>query len=167
MTTWYRYPARPSVLWRVWFWTVSWSLLVWRLSIEEMFKYSSYSEISVTKMAPCFLFIWKDFVKSPHGNTSVCKLRCCASFCPIVRMDPVFETWSQGGNIWKLRPCVLVWTVNPQTLRIDDIIVPPLDLWTPRRLKTTTTTTTTTMADCMLVLVLQKILSLSGWWTTD
>ena len=58
-------------------------------------------------------------------------------------------TWSQ----W-------IWAPRPLTF----------DLWTLWRLMTTTTTTA--MEDYMLVLVLQKILSLSelpekGWWTTD
>ena len=68
-----------------------------------------------------------------------------------------FETWSQSGKIRKHHPCVLVWTANPHTLRIDEAIYPTLDLLTLWRL---ITTTTTTMADYMLVFVLQKILSL-------
>ena len=51
-----------------------------------------------------------------------------------------------------------MWTANPHPLLIDDAIT--FDRLTPRCL--ITTTTTTTMADYMLVLVLQKILSLSG-----
>ena len=60
-----------------------------------------------------------------------------------------FEIWSQRENIRKRRLCVLVWTANLHTLRIDDTIAPPLDLWTLQNL--ITTTTTTTMADYMLV----------------
>ena len=70
---------------------------------------------------------------------------------------PGFETWSQDGKIWKRRPCVLVWTANLPSPLPSTSSLRPL---TPRRL-ITATTTTTTMVDHMLVLVLQKIFSLS------
>ena len=71
-----------------------------------------------------------------------------------------FETWSQGGNILKCRPCILMWTANLHSLCWHHRPTPqPLafNLLTPQRL----IITTTTMADYMFVFGLQKILSLS------
>ena len=70
-------------------------------------------------------------------------------------MDPVntlFWNLVSGWKNLKSRSRVLVWTANLHISCIDDTIAPPLHL----------RTTTTTMVDYVLVLVLQKILSLSG-----
>ena len=67
------------------------------------------------------------------------------------------RTFLKPGLRVERRPCVLVWTANLHTLRIDDAMAPPLDLLTPQGL-----ITTTAMADYVLVFVLQKTWSLSG-----
>ena len=79
----------------------------------------------------------------------------CEWHCVAVLSTHFFETWSQGGRIWKRRPCVLVWTANPHTYPTPRPLA--LDLLNLRRL-----ITTTTMVDYRPVLVLQKILSPSG-----
>ena len=53
------------------------------------------------------------------------------------------DNGSQGGEIQKRSPPVVMWTANLHTFRNNDAIAPPLDLlnlWTLRRLITTTTT---------------------------
>ena len=42
-----------------------------------------------------------------------------------ILLTHLVETWSQGGKNGKRSPCILVWTENPHTLRIDDAITPP------------------------------------------
>ena len=91
-------------------------------------------------------------------NALLRKRTCIASF----RADHPNGSWkraflnrSQGGKIRKHSPPVFMWTANPYTFQNDDVIAPPC--WTARQL----VTTTTTMVDYMLVIVLQKILSLS------
>ena len=75
------------------------------------------------------------------------------------QMGPVNALFWNLVSAWR-HSCVLVWMANLHILRMDEAMAPPLDPWTPWRL---ITTPTATMADYMLVLVLQKILSLSGF----
>ena len=68
----------------------------------------------------------------PHENALLPKLTCIASFWPTVHMDQTHfsENGSQGGEIRKRSPPVVVWTANPHTFQTDDAIAPPLNLWT-------------------------------------
>ena len=67
------------------------------------------------------------------------------------------ETGSQGGEIRKRSPPVLVWTVNPHTFRNDDAIAPPRplasELWTTWRLPTTTACVCVSYSPCSRVWV--------------
>ena len=55
-----------------------------------------------------------------------------ASFWPTVHTDPenatLFENGSQGGEIRKHSPPVLMWTAIPHTFQNDDAIAPPRDV---------------------------------------
>ena len=102
-----------------------------------------------------------------HMETLLCvNSHVFASFCLIVHVDPIINTlfWNLISR-WKnsKTPPLCSRVENLHNYQLHHRPAPrPLafDLWTPRRLRTTTTTTTT-MVDYVLVLVLQKILSLS------
>ena len=57
-----------------------------------------------------------------HGNTFVCKctFRIILDDHPHGSCKHTLLNPGLGGKIWKRCPCVLVWTANPHTLRIDD-----------------------------------------------
>ena len=89
----------------------------------------------------------------------VCKRTWFALFWPIVHMDPVNQVLKPGLKMEKSENAALASSCGQQICHRPSPRPLAFDLLTLRRL--ITATTTTTMEDYMLVLVLQKILSLS------